>query len=235
MGVEGWVTANLELGSIDDEVEALVVPELKAEMIIGLRSLKEHECSLDFQCDNLWTGRKEGSIVPLQYEILKVTSFPKHPPEDDNYWDINLSHRPPQLLPAHSTPLPEPHTPRGGSNVESSYAMGDVVEGLPSISQNHEVQGMQEEGSMDFQVQAKRHLDEDIEKILELAAPEVTGTERDRLKQLISTYRDVFALTDAELGQTKLVTHRIDTGDSAPIKIPPSNISRKIADHQGRS
>ena len=111
--------------------------------------------------------------------------------------------------------------------------MGDVVEGLPPISQNHEVQGMQEEGSMDFQVQAKRHLD--IEKILELAAPEVTGTERDRLKQLISTYRDVFALTDAELGQTKLVTHRIDTGDSAPIKIPPSNISRKIADHQGRS
>ena len=53
----------------------------------------------------------------------------------------------------------------------------------------------------------------------------MTGTERDRLKQLISTYRDVFALTDAELGQTKLVTHRIDTGDSAPIKIPPHRTS----------
>ena len=212
VGVEGWVTANLNLGSIDDEVEALVVPELKAEMIIGLRSLKEHECSLDFRCDNLWTGRKEGSIVPLQYEILKVTSYPKHPPEDDNYWDVSSSH---------STPLTEPHTPLGGSNVESSYAIGDVVEGWPPVSQDHEVQGMQEEGSMDFQVQAKRHLDEDIEKILELAAPEVTGTERDRLKQLISTYGNVFALTDAELGQTKLVTHRIDTGDSGPIKIPP--------------
>ena len=99
--------------------------------------------------------------------------------------------------------------------------MGDVLEGWPPVSQDHEVQGMQEEGSMDFQVQAKRHLDEDIEKILELAAPEVTGTERDRLKQLISTYRDVFALTDAEFGQTKLVTHRIDTGDSGPIKVPP--------------
>ena len=67
---------------------------------------------------------------------------------------------------------------------------------------------MQEEGSMDFQVQAKRHLDEDIEKILELAAPEVTRTERNRLKQLISTYRDVFALTNAELGQTKLAKLR---------------------------
>ena len=141
-----------------------------------------------------------------------MTSYPKHPPEDDNYWDVNSSH---------STPLTEPHTPLGGSNVESSYAMGDVVEGWPPVSQDHEVQGMQEEGSMDFKVQAKRHLDEDIEKILELAAPEVTGTERDRLTRLISTYRDVFALTDAELGQTKLVTHRIDTGDSGPIKIPP--------------
>ena len=49
--------------------------------------------------------------------------------------------------------------------------MGDVIEGWPPVSQDHEVQGMQEEGSMDFQVQAKRHLDEDIENILELAAP----------------------------------------------------------------
>ena len=90
--------ANLELGSIDDEVEGLVVPELKAEMIIGLRSLKEHEYSLDFQCDNLWTGRKEGSIVPLQYKKLKVTSYPKHPPEDNIYWDVNLSHSTPLTL-----------------------------------------------------------------------------------------------------------------------------------------
>ena len=76
VGVEGWATTNLKLGSIDDEIEALVVPELKAEMIIGLRSLKEHECSLDFHCDNLWTGPKEGSIVPLHYEMRRITKYP---------------------------------------------------------------------------------------------------------------------------------------------------------------
>ena len=37
----------------------------------------------------------------------------------------------------------------------------------------------------------------------------------------IDKLADVFALTDAELGQTNLVTHRIDTGDAGPIRIPP--------------
>ena len=63
--VDGWITTNLELGSIDDDIEALVVPELKAELILGMQSFKEYECSLDFHCDNLWTGPKKGSIIPL--------------------------------------------------------------------------------------------------------------------------------------------------------------------------
>ena len=63
--VDGWVTTNLELGSIYDDIEALVVPELKAE---------EYECSMGVHCDNLWTGPKEGSIVPLHYEPLRATS-----------------------------------------------------------------------------------------------------------------------------------------------------------------
>ena len=53
VAVDGWTTMNLKLGSIDDDIEALVVPELKAEIIIGLRSLKQFQCSLDFHCDNL--------------------------------------------------------------------------------------------------------------------------------------------------------------------------------------
>ena len=51
------------------------------------------------------------------------------------------------------------------------------------------------------------------------------GAERDRLQKLIRSHRDVFALTDAELGQTSLVTHRVDTGDTGPIKIPSHRAS----------
>ena len=41
VAVDGWTTMKLKLESIDDDIEALVVPELKAEMIIGLQSLKQ--------------------------------------------------------------------------------------------------------------------------------------------------------------------------------------------------
>ncbi len=34
---------------------------------------------------------------------------------------------------------------------------------------------------------------------------------------------DIFALDDSELGQTDLVQHSIDVGDSQPIKQPPSH------------
>ena len=74
VNVDGWITTNLELGSIDDDIEALVVPELKVELIHGMRSLKEYELSLDFHCDNLWMGPNEGSIVPLHYEPFWATS-----------------------------------------------------------------------------------------------------------------------------------------------------------------
>ena len=74
VAVDGCTTMKLKFGSIDDDIEALVVPELKAEMIIGLRSLKQFQCSLDFHCDNLWTGPQEGSIVPLHYEQLTFSS-----------------------------------------------------------------------------------------------------------------------------------------------------------------
>ena len=37
----------------------------------------------------------------------------------------------------------------------------------------------------------------------------------------VACFRDVFALNDAELGQTQLVEHDIDTGDAGPIKLAP--------------
>ena len=90
---------------------------------------------------------------------------------------------------------------------------------------DHEVQAGRDMGENDLHAQAGRHLDEDNEKILELTVPGVTGMEKDKLAELIRSHRDVFALTDAELGQTNLVTHRINTGDTGPIKIPPHRAS----------
>ena len=205
----------LKLGSIDDDIEALVVPELKAERIIGLRSLKQFQCALDFHCDNLWTGPQEGSFVPLHYEPLTISSSQ---PEATQGVDD------PQGLLSSSEP-PDTNSAATGDVWQPSQSPTDSEESGHEYDEHHDVCATSENGSIDLQVQARRHLDEDTEKILELAAPGVTGTERDRLADLVRSYRDVFALTDAELGRTNLVTHRIDTGDTGPIKIPPHRTS----------
>ena len=54
--------------------------------------------------------------------------------------------------------------------------------------------------------------------------------ESEALKQLIAEYDDVFALTDVELGCTDRVTHKIDTGEHAPIKQHPKRIHRVEVD-----
>ena len=45
------------------------------------------------------------------------------------------------------------------------------------------------------------------------------------LQDLVIKYRDEFALDDSELGSTDVVEHRIETGGSKPIKVPPHQIS----------
>ena len=51
--------------------------------------------------------------------------------------------------------------------------------------------------------------------------------QRDELKQLeelVMEFSDLFALNNAELGKTTLTTHRIDTGNSAPLRQPPRRV-----------
>ena len=69
MAVDGVVRTRFKFGDIAEEIEALVVPKLKAEMVLGLTSMKEYQCSLVFSHgeDFLWTGASEGSMVPIRH------------------------------------------------------------------------------------------------------------------------------------------------------------------------
>ena len=46
-----------------------------------------------------------------------------------------------------------------------------------------------------------------------------------KIMSTIATFWDVFALNDAKLGQTHLLQHEIDTGDTAPIKLSPYRLA----------
>ncbi|KAJ8412696.1 hypothetical protein AAFF_G00116470 [Aldrovandia affinis] len=48
--------------------------------------------------------------------------------------------------------------------------------------------------------------------------------QQDELWQLLTEFKGIFALTDAEIGRTHLVHHQIDTGDARPIRSPPRRL-----------
>ena len=60
--------------------------------------------------------------------------------------------------------------------------------------------------------------DKELEQICSSAIPDINQKIDDR-RTLLREFRDVFAMNDNELGQTQLVQHEIDTGDTLPIKL----------------
>lgn len=62
---------------------------------------------------------------------------------------------------------------------------------------------------------------EKLPQLLCLPLVKLSPEENIQLKELVTEFNDVFALSDAELGCTHLVEHEIDTGNHAPIRQPP--------------
>lgn len=51
--------------------------------------------------------------------------------------------------------------------------------------------------------------------------PDLTSKQRQRVIEILESFRDVFVPEGSGLPCTDLVEHRIDTGDAPPIYIPP--------------
>ena len=79
----GRAKLHLRLGEIDTDIEALVMHDLNNHMILGLETLKGHRCIIDSDTDQLWTGQKEGSTVPIRIEGPKrLATFIEAVPHD---------------------------------------------------------------------------------------------------------------------------------------------------------
>lgn len=61
--------------------------------------------------------------------------------------------------------------------------------------------------------------------VCKMIAPDLPSEQRTALRHLLSSYRDIFDLDDRPLGQTSVVTHRINTGDASPIHRRPYRVS----------
>ena len=65
-------------------------------------------------------------------------------------------------------------------------------------------------------------IEDDVDEIMQLAASELQNAERkQKMRELVKQYRDVFALAKDALGTVVGTQHRIETKDAVPIKMAP--------------
>ena len=69
-----------------------------------------------------------------------------------------------------------------------------------------------------------------LQTLFEKATAKQNKAEQSAISQLLNSFHDVFSRDEFDLGKTHLVEHRIETGDAAPVKLPPWHIPLIFAD-----
>ena len=64
-----------------------------------------------------------------------------------------------------------------------------------------------------------------VDNICKMIAPDLPAEQTTAIRHLLSSYGDIFDFNDRPLGQTSVVTHRINTGDASPIRRRPYRVS----------
>ena len=136
MAVDGVVRSRFKLGDIAEEIEALVVPKLKAEMVLGLRSMKEYQCSLVFSRgeDFLWTGMREGSMVPIRH--LTHRPSPERMP--------SLPHEPDGQIKGNHIPRSDMRKRLIAKVTAAVESADEILEGWPTSYDDHSINVVQE-------------------------------------------------------------------------------------------
>jgi hypothetical protein len=68
------------------------------------------------------------------------------------------------------------------------------------------------------------HLSSKLQDITEAARPHLSNGELQDLEELLAEYKDIFVVYSEDYGQTNKVYHRIDMGDTRPIRQPPRRL-----------
>ena len=136
MAVDGVVRSRFKLGDIAEEIEALVVPKLKAEMVLGLRSMKEYQCSLVFSRgeDFLWTGMREGSMVPIRHLTHRLS--PERMP--------SLPHEPDGQIKGNHIPRSDMRKRLIAKVTAAVESADEILEGWPTSYDDHSINVVQE-------------------------------------------------------------------------------------------
>ena len=73
-----------------------------------------------------------------------------------------------------------------------------------------------------------------LQSLFEVATAKHSKAEQKAINQLLHSFQDVFSKDEFDLGKTHLEEHHIETGDAAPVKLPPRCIPLAFVDEDHR-
>ncbi len=70
IGVVGKATIKTKIGALEQDVEYLIVYDIKPPVILGLPFMMQHGCSIDLHSKQFWAGPTESFTVPIRLQGL---------------------------------------------------------------------------------------------------------------------------------------------------------------------
>jgi hypothetical protein len=237
--VTGAARIIISLGSRVYQHVVLVAPVLSHPVLLGNDFLKHNKIDI-LLSENLLRLEKGYNIpliteVPLLQEMSQVVAAQTFvlPPQSETMIQAevrgSLGHRDCVMLPANAL-----RERRGvlaaGALVRPAYTGVPVrilnPQVVPvTIYKNTRLGELQTYNPLPTLVAGvQSHETGNAPGVIDLSQACVSEGEKGRLRNLFVEFSDVISSGPTDLGRTRTVTHRIDTGDAVPIKIPPRRL-----------
>ena len=247
----GPTTVCLEIAGFSVQQRVYVAKDMCDEVILGLDFLKQNHCILDLKREMIRIGERD---VPLcaRMEVTDGDQFPSKAlrvrvmepltvgpglerlvryklvgPKFDSLGMVETGVLSSGLMVGRSVVDPHarsvqvvvanvtnsPIRVRAGTSIGSC----DQVQVVPGTSTTAN-QDAPEEGTV------IETLPDHLTQLFEESAQNLSPPQRKQVRDLLISNADVFSAGDWDVGRTSAAEHRIDTGNSRPVKVPPRRI-----------
>jgi transposase InsO family protein/predicted aspartyl protease len=215
---------------------AFLVSDQIAEPMLGMDWLREHRCRLGFGTGALFVGRRRISLIRgngstwcrrviVAEEVLVSPKCQRDVPVKTLYGDITT------VAPAWMTEAKEIQPGVHLARVVIGDRVGTTQVRVVNLSEDpvRLIKDQMLSGLHPVEVEPGKKADKNVGSASEISpcdflladlpeevAPEIRG----RLSDLLEEYRDVFSVSEGDIGRTSITTHKIDTGEARPVRQP---------------
>ena len=248
----GPTMVSLEIEGVTLQQNVYVAPDMCDDVILGLDFLRQNRCILDLERERVRIGEREvsfcseagttgGDQPPLRVLRVRVLEPLVVDPgverlvrcklvgqKFDSPGIIEAGSLPSGLVVGRSVVDPDARSVRvlvanvtdSPVRMRAGASIGNC-ERVEMIS-NPNTAGSDRDGSVEGTV--IESLPDHLLDLFEESSQGLSPAQSQRLKSLLAKYADVFSSGDFDIGMTSVTEHRIDTGNSRPVKVPPRRI-----------